>query len=41
MPMHRANLQVLANMGVTLPELPVVERRIRNQRARVSELCPG
>lgn len=28
-------------VGVTLPELPVVERRIRNQRARVSELCPG
>ena len=28
-------------VGVALPELPVVERRIRNQRARVSELCPG
>ncbi len=25
--------------GVALPELPVVERRVRNQRARVSELC--
>ena len=26
--------------GISLPDLPVVERRVRNQRARVSELCP-
>jgi len=29
------------SVGVALPDLPVVERRVRNQRARVSELCPG
>lgn len=29
------------SVGVALPDLPVVERRVRNQRARVSDLCPG
>lgn len=29
------------SLAIALPDLPVVKRRVRNQRARVSELCPG
>jgi prephenate dehydratase len=34
-------VSIADSLSVALPDLPVVKRRIRNQRARVSELCPG
>lgn len=33
-------VQSAGAIGVDLPDLPVVKRRVRRQRARVAELCP-